>query len=451
MPSECGLFSETSTESIRFGLCQLGIIWMSFLYEQKPNKGRTSMIRFDLRPESLRCYRVGPLGPYAESFAALVSQQGYCLHTVQQKVSRMAALSRWLEEKHIKPKQLKEQHIQAFLRARWKRFSSRDGDQLTMRTLLQHLRQFHAIPAPGPGRPTEIASLEQEYARFLTEERALAQLTVTSLLRVARRFISHCFQGGKIQWKNLRAGDVTDCVLKDTSHRGRRDVQKATTGLRSFLRFLFQQGRITTNLAMAVPTVAGWPLSQLPRFLGAKQVERLLRSCDRRTKVGKRDYAILVLLARLGLRAGEVANLGLEDIDWRAGELLIRGKGERLDKLPLLQDVGQALVAYLHKARPDCSSRRVFVQCFAPYTGLSHTTVGSVVRRALNRAQIQSRYRGAHVLRHSLATLMLSRGASLAQIGQVLRHQSVGSTQIYAKVDLNALRRLALPWLGGAL
>jgi len=275
---------------------------------------------------------------------------------------------------------------------------------------------------------------------------------VTNHLRITRRFISHCFQDRKVRFEKLRAKDIIDFVLQDTSRRGRKDAQHTATGLRSFLGFLLQQGRITTNLAAAVPTVAGWPLSQLPRFLEAEQVEEVLRSCDRRTKVGKRDYAILLLLARLGLRSSEVVKLSLDDIDWRAGELLVRGKGDRIDKMPLLQDVGQALVAYLRMARPDSSCRRVFLRRFAPYEGLSGAgTLGGIVRTAMNRAHIQAPHRGAHVLRHSLATRMLGHGASLAQIGHVLRHQYVGSTQIYAKVDLNALRRLALPWPGGAL
>jgi site-specific recombinase XerD len=273
---------------------------------------------------------------------------------------------------------------------------------------------------------------------------------VNNHLRVTCRFISHCSPDGKVRFKKLQAKDITGFLLQDISRRGRKDAQLTTTGLRSFLSFLFQQGRITTNLAAAVPTVAGSPLSQLPRFLEAKQVEQVLQTCDRRTKVGKRDYAILLLLARLGLRAGEVVKMSLDDIDWPAGELLIRGKGGRLDKLPLLQDVGQALVAYLEKARPRCASRSVFIRHLAPAVAFSDpSTVGGIVRNAMNRAGIQSGHRGAHVLRHSLATRMLRRGASLTQIGQVLRHQYVGSTEIYAKVNLNALRRLTVSWPGG--
>jgi site-specific recombinase XerD len=276
--------------------------------------------------------------------------------------------------------------------------------------------------------------------------------SVDQYLPAVRRFLSYRFRSGKVRLKKLRAKDVTDFILHDNAGRGRRSLQLTASVLRSFLSFLFQQARITTNLTAAVPTVAGWRLSELPRYLEAEQVEKVLRCCDRRRKVGKRDYAILLLLARLGLRAGEVACLTFDDIDWRAGELLIRGKGARLDRSPLLQDVGKAVVDYLQKGRPDCPTRRVFVQCKAPYVGFASppNAICGIVRSALARAKIESRHHGAHVLRHSLATRMLGNGASLAQIGQVLRHQLIQTTEIYAKVDLNALRALALPWPGGA-
>jgi integrase/recombinase XerD len=281
---------------------------MSFLFEFEPNKGMTSMIRFDPPPETLHRYRVGPLAPHIEGFAALLSQQGYCIQVAQRKIGLVAGLSRWLQRKHVKLKQLEERHVHSFLKAHWKRFVFRYGDKTTMRALLQHLQESYAIPTPAPAPPSAIDLLEQEYASFLIQERALMQSSINNRLRITRRFLSYCFQDGKVRLKALRANDITDFVLQDTSGRGRCDAQSATTALRSFLGFLFQQGRITNNLALAVPKVAGWLLSQLPRFLEAKQVEKVLRTCDRRTKLGKHNYGILLLLARLGLRAGEVVN-----------------------------------------------------------------------------------------------------------------------------------------------
>jgi site-specific recombinase XerD len=409
------------------------------------------LVCFEPKSEKLRRFLIGPLGPHIEGFATLLSQQGYSPAIGWRKIWLLAGLSRWLERRQIRLKCLEERHIDAFLQERWKRVSQRRGEAATITALLHYLRASHIIRTPAPALPNGIGLVEQEYKCFLTKERALAQSSVNLYLRIARRFVSHHFQGGKLRLNTLVAKDVIDFVLYHTTQRGRCSAKSMITGLRNFLGFLLQQGRTTTNLAAAVPTVSGFHQSE-PRFLEAHQTEKVLRCCDRRTKTGKRDYAVLLLLARLGLRGGEVAKLALDDIDWRAGELLIRGKGARMDKLPLLQDVGQALADYLRKARPHCSSRQVFIRSQPPYAGVrGASTVGSIVLRALARAQIHSPHRGSHVFRHSLATKMLGRGASLVQIGQVLRHQSVQTTEIYAKVDLTALRRLALPWQGGAL
>jgi site-specific recombinase XerD len=409
--------------------------------------------RFVLRQKDLQALQVGPLTPYLPSFAVLLCQQGYCNEIGWVKIRLVADLSRWMGRNHVLPKQLDERRVATFLKARWQRVAHHSGDQATMTLVLRHLRQIKVTPIASPPAPrSDIDLIGQDYEAFLLHERSLMPGSVEQYLPVARRFLAHRFRSGKVWLKKLRVSDVTDFVLHDTSQRGRRSAQLMASVLRSFLGFLLQQGRIPTNLAAAVPTVAGWRLSELPRFLETEQVERVLRRCDRRRKVGKRDYAILLLLARLGLRAGEVAHLTLDDINWRAGELRIRGKGARVDRLPLPQDVGQSLAAYLQKGRPNCSSRRVFIQTNAPHEALAGpSSVSNVVRAALARAQIHSRHQGAHVLRHSLATTMLHQGASLAQIGQVLRHQLPQTAEIYAKVDLNALRALALPWHGGAL
>ena len=408
--------------------------------------------RFKLRPEELQPLEVGPLAPYMASFGASLCLQGYGHTKGWEKLRLVADLSGWMDRKHLAPKKLDEDRLDAFLKMRWKRTPVRSGDRATMTLVLRHLRESNITPPASPRPPrNDIERIERAYEDFLLNERSLLPASVEQYLPVAHRFLSHRFRSGKVWLKKLRASDVTDFVLHDSGNRGRRSAQLMATVLRSFLGFLLQQSRISSNLAAAVPTVAGGRLSELPRFLEAKQVERVLRSCDRRTQVGKRDYAILLLLARLGLRAGEVARLTLDDIDWHAGQLLIRGKGSRVDRLPLPQDAGQALAVYLQKGRPDCLSRHIFIQKKAPHEPLAGpSSVCSLVRVALARAQIQSHHQGAHLLRHSLATTMLRNGASIAQIGQVLRHQLPQTTEIYAKVDLNALRALALPWPGGA-
>lgn len=408
--------------------------------------------RFSPRPEDLQRLQVGPIGPHLPSFATLVAQQGYCSVTGWLKVRLVAKLSRWLQQHRVPLSELSETQIAAFFNARWKRLKRHVGDQTTMALLLRHLRQAHVVvPPPEAGTGSDTDLLCVEYESFLLRERSLTPSSTEKYLDVARRFLFERFPAGKIYVKKLRAGDVTDFLLHDSSNRGRRTVQLTATVLRSFLNFLFQKGRIPTNLAAAVPSVPHRHLAELPHYLEAREVERVLRSCDRRRKIGKRDYAIFLLLARLGLRAGEVAQLTLDDIDWRAGELLVRGKGARVDRLPLLQDVGQALAEYLQKARPACSSRRVFIQCKAPFDGFAGPQcVSNLVRMALIHLDLSPTHRGAHVLRHSLATGLLRNGASLAQIGQVLRHQLPQTTEIYAKVDFGALRPLALPWIGGA-
>ncbi|MEO8181968.1 MAG: tyrosine-type recombinase/integrase [Deltaproteobacteria bacterium] len=219
------------------------------------------------------------------------------------------------------------------------------------------------------------------------------------------------------------------------------------TALRSFLRFLFLRGETRMDLALAVPTVRQWRLSTVPRYMSAQDVDLLLRACDLSSITGRRDRAILLLLARLGFRASEIRTLELGDLRWREGESVVRGKGMVRDRLPLLPDVGEALVLYIREGRPPGGTRHVFLCRKAPHRGFAHpSTVSTIVARALSRAGLAPAMRGAHLLRHSLATGMVRRGASLAEIGQVLRHRSANTTEIYAKLDFGALRDVALPW-----
>jgi len=403
-------------------------------------------------PSTIYSARNDPLGPHLENFAGLLAEQGYCRLTARNKVRLLVDLSRWLERKRIALKRLDEQQTTNFLETRWKRITRRSGDKATMSLLLRYLRQSKAILTPQPAACGAIDLIERDYEGFLLKERALTEASVDQYLPVVRRFLSHRFGNGGLALRKLSASEVINFVQHDARSRGRRSAQLMTTVLRGFLGFLLREGRIVTNLAAAVPTIAGWRLSELPRFLEAAQVERLLHACDRRTETGKRDYAILLLLARLGLRAGEVAGLNLEDVDWNAGQLCIRGKGARIDRLPLFHDVGQAIAEYLQRGRPHCSSKRVFIQSKAPYIGFGSppSAICGIVRRALSRAGLQPRHKGAHLLRHSLATRMLGQGASLMQIGQVLRHEQPDTTEIYAKVNLHALRALAQPWPEGA-
>ena len=251
--------------------------------------------------------------------------------------------------------------------------------------------------------------------------------------------------------EQLRAQDLHGFILREIQRVSRSHGKGVVTALRSFLRFLLQRGAIRTDLARMLPGVASWRLSHLPKSLPPEQVEQLLACCDRSTSSGKRDYAILLLLARLGLRGGEVLAMTLDDLDWECGEMVVLGKGQRLERLPLPADVGVALACYLCDVRPVCATRRLFIRMKAPQQGLAGpVAICCIVRRALRRAGLDPELKGAHLLRHSLATNLLRRGASLSEIGQLLRHRQPTTTQIYAKVDIAALRGIALPWPRGA-
>jgi site-specific recombinase XerD len=289
--------------------------------------------------------------------------------------------------------------------------------------------------------------LVEGYRNYLAGERGLAASTVCRYEGVARLFLSDCERPDGLDVGCLTAGDVTAFVVRQCRSRRVASAKVLVTALRSLLRFLLVEGYTSRPLAPAVPTATGWGGGSLPRALGAEAVAAMLASCDQQKEVGLRDFAILTVLHRLGLRSGEVATLRLADIDWHHAEIVVRGKGSRQDRLPLPVDVGEAMVAYLHH-RPSVGCRTLFLRVHAPIVGLTSDGVGDVVRGACMRAGLPPE--GAHRLRHSAATAMLAGGASLAEVGQVLRHARLVTTNIYAKVDRTALRTLARPWPGGA-
>jgi len=407
--------------------------------------------RFRLSPAELDRFACGPLGPYVDRLASLLSEQGYSRQAGMQKMRLIALLSRWLEQEQIEIGQLDEGGIAEFLTAQKKALRRQRQVRHTLAQVLQALRQLRVVRGPqfiGPQNPTD--RLLGDYGRFLTQERGLGQASLDNYLPTARRLLGNAFGAKPIQLDRLTVRDVNRFILREKSAYSPKRVQLTTSGLRSFLGFLYLRGQLGAPLAASVPTVATWRLSELPQFLEPGQVHQILHSCNRRTPCGRRDYAALLLLARLGLRAGEVTHLSLEDINWSHGEVLIRGKSAREDRLPLPPDVGHALAAYLQKDRPACSCRRLFIRMKAPHVGFSSSVaVCDIVRRALSRARLQPGHKGAHLLRHSLATQMLRGGASLTQIGQILRHQLPQTTEIYAKVDLTSLRALAQRWPGG--
>jgi site-specific recombinase XerD len=396
--------------------------------------------------------QVDQLALHADQFAALLVREGYAPATVRGKLQLLGALSHWLKRRGLQTTDLDERQIRLFLRYRSRRDRTWRSDAATCRQLLGFLRGLGCIPTPPePIDTTAIGRIEQDFARFLSAERGLNPVTVADYLRTVRCFLLQRFGQDEFRLDALCLQDINRFILDRARHVRRSYAKSMVTALRSFLRYLQQRGVITADIAAAVPSVANWRLSHLPKTLAPAQVERLLVCCDRNTPTGQRDYAILLLLARLGLRAGEIVAMTLDDLDWEAGEFIVRSKGGRRERLPLPRDVGSAVAHYLRRIRPPCSTRRVFIRMKAPYRGFSGAAaICDVVRRALWRAELDPDFKGAHLLRHSLATNMLRRGASLEQIGQLLRHRQANTTQIYAKVHIEALRGITLPWPGAA-
>lgn len=393
----------------------------------------------------------GPLECCIKGFAAQLTRQGYAPNTIHSKCDLLADLSRWLDRRKLSLAALDERRLRQFQASCRQRGKVRRGDPATALQLLQYLREHgQTAPAAQAIDVHPAALIVRDFEAFLRSERGLSTATVVSYLAVVRRFLHEQFGRRALRLEQLRAQDLHRFVVGEIQRVSRTHGKIIVTALRSFLRFLLLRGAVQTDLARTLPGVATWRLWHLPQSLLPEQVEQLLACCDRGSPGGKRDYAILLLLARLGLRGGEVENMTLEDLDWERSELVVRGKGPRLDRLPLPADVGAAVARYLYDVRPPCATRRVFVRMLAPYQGLEQSAVCCVVRRALARAGLDPEHKGAHLLRHSLATNLLRRGASLSEIGQLLRHRQLTTTQIYAKVDIEALRGIALPWPGSA-
>ncbi len=396
--------------------------------------------------------QVGPLGNHLDGFAQRLLQAGYADSTVRDKVRLVAKLSQWLERHRLGVETLDEQQITTFrheLHQREHRACHGDGD--TLRGLSEYLRGKGVVQqcAAAPDS-SALMQIEHRFAHYLAQERGLSADALRNYLPVIRRFLTTRFGDGPVQSAQLQARDITRFVLSQTRRLGPKTAQLMVSALRSFLRFLLQRGELATDLAGAVPSVADWRLAKVPKYLEPAQVEQLLIACDQNSVVGQRDYTVLLMLARLGLRAGEIVHLRLDDVNWPAGVITLRGKGPCVIRLPLPVDIGEALATYLRCARPPCATRRLFVRARAPHVGFaSSVAIDCIVRRALHRAGLKPVVKGAHLLRHSLATRMLRSGASLAEIGQLLGHRLPQTTEIYAKVDQGALAELAQPWPGG--
>jgi site-specific recombinase XerD len=386
--------------------------------------------------------------PHLDSFVATLGKRGYAPSTVRQRLRLLRDLARWLGRQGLTLAHLHEQLADQFLEQRRREGRLSHGEAPTVRHFLEHLRDIGAIPSPEPqGDESPLATLRRQYANHLEKERGLAAVTVTRYWPFIRRLVVERFGDGPIRVRELAPDDIARFLLRHARSGSPKVARLMVTALRSFFRFLFHHGQTECDLTGAVPTVPAWRLAEVPKYLKPEDVERVVHACQRDNPVARRDHVVILLLARLGLRASEVIALELDDIDWRAGVLKVRGKGRSHDCLPLPADVGEALASYLRHHRPSCTTRRVFIRARAPHRGLAHpSSLSTIVCRALRRAGLQPDFTGAHLLRHSLATGMLRSGASLDEIGEVLRHRTPNTTEIYAKVDVRSLRSLALPW-----
>lgn len=393
----------------------------------------------------------GPLEPFAARFASSLIHQGYRRQSALIQIHLFGHLSAWLVDEGLEPGDLSETDVQRFLAARRRTGATRYVSEKAMRAILTYLRGEGVVSVPAVvaiSGPVE-TTLER-YRQYLTQERGLEATTARLYIHLVRPFVSArmSLDGLSLEWASLRAADVIGFVVTRTPQQSRGAAKLTVTALRSLLGFLHVDGRIARPLTGAVPSVAGWRLAGLPKGLKPRDIQALFASCDRRGRTGRRDFAVLTMLTRLGLRASEVATLRLDDIDWRTGTMVVRGKGRHVEQLPFPSDVGDAVVGYLRRGRPvTAMDRALFVRVKAPHRGLTALGVSAIVATAARRAGLGRIH--AHRLRHTAAIQLLRAGAPLPEIGQLLRHRRAQTTAIYAKVDRAALRTIARPWPGG--
>jgi integrase/recombinase XerD len=400
------------------------------------------------RPASrvTRAVITGPLAAFAEAYRAELRARGYTALTTVNELRQMARLSRWLEAGGLTAADLSSERVEEFLAVQGAAGRRLACSRPALVCLLDVLTEFglRVVEAPMPAATAQELLLAA-FERYLVGERGLGAATAAEYVRQARRFLDGLAAAGLA---GLTADAVTGAIVRESAAVSVSAARTFVCGLRAFLRFCLSQGVVEADLSPAALFVAGRRSSPLPRGISRAEAAALLGSCDRRTALGRRDYALLIMLLRLGLRRGEVAALALDDIDWRHGEVVVHGKGGRDDRLPLPVDVGEAIAGYLRRGRPASDRREVFLRARAPIQPIAAGTVSSTVRRACRRAGV--REIGAHRLRHTAACQMVAAQVPLPQIAQVLRHRSLQSTAIYARADVEQLRQLAQPWPGAS-
>lgn len=405
------------------------------------------------RSRLFRHLKSGPHGPLISLYAARVVQDGLARHGTWRCLSLTGRLLGWLSRVHLELTDLDERVLDRYLAWRARRQTIQPGDRAALKRLLSVLRETNQIPlALTPPRLPE-DEIFQKFADTLQQERGLAPKSIVRHLPIIRRFLREVCPGGASDLGRIRQEDVIRYVERHARDASAASGKAMCWALRAFLRYLYCKGLNPLALAGCVPSMRRWRQASLPTYLSAAQVQKVLDGCDQTTALGRRDYAIILMLARLGLRANEVATLTLDDIDWRTGTMRIYAKGRQYTRMPMTVEIGAALVAILRHDRLGSSSRHVFLRILAPHRGFaSGCAVTMIAKAALERAGIRGfAHQGAHLFRHSLATELLGAGATLSQIGQLLRHEHHDTTRIYAKVDIEALRAMSVSWPGGEL
>jgi site-specific recombinase XerD len=394
----------------------------------------------------------GPHGQLVERYAARLVDERFARHSTWRCLNVVGGLLSWVASRRCALADLDEHVVERYLRHRAGRQSIQPGDRAALKRWLVALREDGAIAPAVPPSLTPHERIFKQFEDYLRTERGLAPKSIVRHLPTIRRFLHEVCPGGAGDLGKIRQEDAIGYIERHAQDWSPKTGKVMCWSLHAFLRYLYQKGRHSASLADSVLSMRRWKLATLPTYLSAAQVQKVLDGCDRATAMGRRDYAVLMMLAKLGLRADEVATLTIDDIDWRAGELLIHGKGRQRARMPIPPDVGGAVVAYLRNGRPKSPCRRLFVRTLAPHVGFaSGCAITMIAKTALDRIGIEDcAHRGAHIFRHSLATELLRSGATLSEIGQLLRHESHDTTRIYAKVDVEALRSLSLPWPGGA-
>ncbi|WP_454914238.1 site-specific integrase [Variovorax gossypii] len=404
------------------------------------------------RSRLFRRLKSGPHGQLFELYAARLVEVGLAGQGTWRCLNVVGDLLAWMASRRIRLTDLDERVVERYLQHRGGKQTIQPGDRAALKRWLLILRTTRTIASPALPADTPQAQIFAEFSDYLRSERGLAARTIVRHLPSIRRFLCEACPAGATDLGKISQEEVIHYIERHAQDWSPRSGKAMCWSLRAFLRYLHHTGLHPLALAGCVPSIRQWKFASLPTYLSAAQVQKVLVGCDRATATGRRDYAILMMLAKLGLRADEVATLTLDDVDWRAGEMLVRAKGRQRARMPIAPDVGAALVAYLRDGRPQSACRRLFLRSLAPHIGFaSGCAITMIAKTALERAGISGyAHQGAHIFRHSLATELLRCGATLSEIGQLLRHRSHDTTRIYAKVDIEALRTLSLPWPGDA-